>query len=473
MNSGDVFALLPLMISGATVVLVVLGIAAWRHHLMTVGIALGGLVLAIVTATQAFSLAPLRATQLLIVDRYGLTFTIVILVAAAMVVMLSEGYLRRRHDHAEEHYVLVLTAATGAGVLVHSAHFASFFLGLEILSVSLYALIGYQRGEERGIEGALKYLILAALSAALLVFGMGLVYAQTGAMSFADLATAGIGTGAIGILGVGLIVVGLGFKLALVPFHMWTPDVYQGASAPVTAFIAGVSKIAVFALLLRYLGQSMGGPIFAVIAAMAMLSMLVGNLLALKQRNLKRLLAYSSIAHMGYALVALLAAGRQGALSATFYVIAYAFTIIGAFGIIALLSGRGEEVEELEGYRGLAWRSPWLTGALTLMLLSLAGMPVTAGFIGKFLLLTAGVGSQMWGLALVLVVSSTIGIYYYLRVIRTLYERREDEEPAGPPERVPLLGAIAVTGLTLLVVWLGVLPASLLSIIRAPGPIVR
>jgi len=469
MNSGELLALLPLMITGATAVVAMLGIAAWRHHLMTVCIAFGGLIIAAVAATQSLGMGPVRAGQLLVADSYSALFTIVIVVAAALVVLLSEGYLRTRPDWPEEHYVLVLTSATGAAILVHSAHFASFFLGLELLSVSLYALIGYRRGAKTGIEGALKYLILAAVSAALLVFGMGLVYAQTGTMSFHELSAAGLTSGIIGVFGVGLIVVGLGFKLALVPFHMWTPDVYEGAPAAVTAFVAGVSKVSVFALLLRYLGEAIEGPVFWAVAAVAVLSMLAGNLLALRQQNLRRLLAYSSIAHMGYALVALLASGSQASHAAAFYVIAYAFTIIGAFGIVGLIDAVTETSGDLADYRGLAWRRPWLTGALTIIVLSLAGMPITAGFIGKFLLLTAGVGSRMWGLSLVLVVSSAIGMYYYLRIIRTVFEHSEETEEAEEAPAVPLAGAVAVAVLTVIVVWLGLLPSGLLGLIGAPA----
>jgi NADH-quinone oxidoreductase subunit N len=275
--------------------------------------------------------------------------------------------------------------------------------------------------------------------------------------------------------GLSLLIIGIGFKLALVPFHMWTPDVYQGAPVPATAFVASVSKGAVFALLLRYfsaIGVDRFFPLMLIFSLIAIASMLAGNLLALRQNNLKRLLAYSSIAHLGYALVGLLAGGPLAAVAVTYYLVAYMVTILGAFGVVAVLSSEGRDAEEIEDTRGLYWRSPWLAALLTAMLFSLAGIPLTAGFVGKFYVLAAGVRSERWILVLTLVLGSAIGIYYYLRVVVAIYATPTDftsPRASTSPRAAPALalgGGLALAALVLLLVWLGVYPAPLIHLIR-------
>jgi len=265
-----------------------------------------------------------------------------------------------------------------------------------------------------------------------------------------------------------LIVTGFGFKLAVVPFHLWTPDVYEGAPAPVTAYVATVSKGAMFALLLRYFytsGAHEYAGVFVVFSIIAIASMFAGNILALLQTNVKRILAYSSIAHLGYLLVAFQAAGDLGPIAVTFYLVAYFVTTLGAFGVVTVLSNGPEETERVEDYRGLFWRRPVLAGIFTAMLLSLAGIPVTAGFIGKFYIVAAGASAAKWALIIVLAVTSSIGLYYYLRIVVTLYA--EPIEAAPPPEvaMAPAGGAVLVL-LTVLLVWFGLEPGALLAVIR-------
>jgi NADH-quinone oxidoreductase subunit N len=270
-----------------------------------------------------------------------------------------------------------------------------------------------------------------------------------------------------------MIITGMAFKLALVPFHMWTPDVYQGAPAPVAAFIATVSKGGMFAILLRYfyrLEVRNYQPIVVVFTIIAIASMLGGNLLALLQQNVKRILAYSSIAHMGYVLVAFIASGVLAVQAVTFYLIAYFVTIIGAFGVVTVLSNGDADAESLESYRGLFWRRPALAGVMTAMLLSLTGIPVTAGFIGKFYVVAAGASSAAWSLIIILVVSSVIGAFYYLRVMFALYAPSEaGDRPAEVPPRMAFASSVLLV-LTLLLIWLGVYPAPLLHVIRAALP---
>ena len=322
----------------------------------------------------------------------------------------------------------------------------------------------------QSIEAGIKYLILAAVSSAFVLFGMALVYAEIGSMDFIDIA---LPTGLLGVhslpltAGLALITIGLGFKLAVVPFHLWTPDVYEGAPAPVTAFVSTVSKGAVFAVVLRFFNMvdiHISGPIFMIFTIIAIASMFTGNLLALFQSNVKRILAYSSISHLGYLLVTLLASGALAATAAAFYLSAYFITTLGAFGVVTVLSMKERDADRMDDYRGLAWRKPWLAAVLTAMLLSLAGIPLTAGFVGKFYVAAAGVGSGLWLLVIILTVNSALGLYYYLRIIVALYTRREEDVTAAP--RLSLSGSAVLAGLTFLLVWFGIYPAPVIQMIQ-------
>jgi NADH-quinone oxidoreductase subunit N len=473
MTLADLIALLPFIVLAATAVVIMLVLAGRRSHRLTALLALAGLALAFITLPLASSAGGARqVTSLLIVDGYALFYVGLICAAAFAAAILAYGYLEKRVDDPEEYYILLLLATLGSSILVASSHFASFFLGLEILSVSLYALIAYLRTNPDSIEAGIKYLVLAGASSAFLLFGMALIYAQSGTMELARLAslrtTPGNAQDVLLLTGLGMLVVGIGFKLAVVPFHMWTPDVYQGAPAPVTAFIATVSKGAMAALLLRYFNRvdvHAFGSLFVVFALMAVASMLVGNLLALLQNDVKRILAYSSIAHLGYLLVAFLASGGSAVMAMTFYLIAYFITMLGAFGVITALSGPDRDADALDDFRGLFWRRPWLAAILTASLLSLAGIPLTAGFVGKFFILAAGVGSALWALVIVLVVSSAIGLYYYLRIVVAMYLQPLPGQAA--PLAWPLAGSLVLAALTLLLVWLGVYPAPLINMIQA------
>ncbi len=473
MSISDLAALLPIIIISASSVIVMIVVAFYRSHLLTVILTLAGLVISFVMLLAEASMLPRQVTPLIILDGYSFFFMGLILAASFFVTVLSYGYLKDRPGRHDEYYVLLLIATLGSAVLAASSHFVSFFLGLELLSVSLYALIAYQRSDERGNEAGLKYLVLAAASSSFLLFGMALVYTQMGTMQFALIAekAAASSSSLILLAGFGLIIVGICFKLALVPFHMWTPDVYQGAPAPVSAFIATVSKGAVFALLLRYfthLSLHDFPAVFIVFTAIAIASMFIGNLLALAQNNVKRILAYSSIAHLGYVLIAFLAGGPMAVTAVSYYLAAYFVTIMGAFGIVSVLSPNERDADSLDEYRGMAWRRPWLAGMFTLVLLSLAGIPLTAGFSGKFFVITAGAGSTLWLLLVALAISSSIGIYYYLRIITVLYA----PIPAGQGLQAPvpplsLAGRAALAVLALLLIWLGVSPAQLLVVINA------
>src|SRR5579872_5118755 len=474
MNTADLVALLPLLLVAGTSVLVMLEIAAWRSHWVSLGITLIGLAAAFGSLWLVGPLAPRKVMSLLILDQYALFYIGLILAATFAIAILCHGYLERHAETREELYVLLLVAALGSMVLVASSHFVSFFLGLEILSVALYALSAYLHTRPRPVEAGIKYLILAGSSSAFLLFGMALIYAQLGTMDLSHLEGLLIGAqnGPLVLAGLTFIVTGIGFKLGVVPFHLWTPDVYEGARTPVTAFIATISKGAIFALLLRYFytaGALHSHPVFVLFAIIAIASMLIGNLLALMQNNVKRILAYSSIAHMGYLLVAFEASGGMASEAVAFYLVAYFITTVGAFGVVTILSDEERDADTLEDYAGLFWRRPVLASVFTLIVLSLAGIPVTAGFLAKFYVVTAGASAGIWALILILVISSVIGLFYYLRIVATLFARRPEKAPHAEPHSIA--GSYVLLALTILLIWFGVYPAPLLKVIRTVLPL--
>lgn len=477
MRTADLLQILPLIILAAGAVLGMLGIAARRSHIVTFVLALATLILALVSLRIPVPASGGYITALVRFDGYAVFFMGLLFSAAIAVVVMSYGYLRERAVIQEEFYLLILTAMLGCAVLVSSTHFVSFFIGLELLSVSLYILIAYSRSRQTDIEAGIKYLIPAATSSAFLLFGMSLVYAHTGTMELSELATRAAAPWQRGDLlafvGAAMILIGIGFKLALVPFHFWAADVYEGAPAPVTALIATASKGAVFALLLRYFGAMhlrTQGPFLFIFTWVAVFSMFVGNYLALRQNDVKRLLAYSSIAHMGYLLVAFLAAGALAVTAVTFYLLAYFITTLGAFGVITMMSDKEGDFTDIEDYRGLARTHPFLAVTLSAMMFSLAGLPLTAGFLAKFYAVLAGVQSGMWLLVLVLAVNSAIALFYYLRVIVVLYQPVQlSPDKAGivhPRRSAPSASLIGEIVLALLLL-------ALLGVGIYPGPIIR
>ncbi|MGP0073496.1 MAG: NADH-quinone oxidoreductase subunit N [Bryobacteraceae bacterium] len=472
MNAMDLLALLPLLLIAATSVVVMLAIAIRRSHTLAAGLTALGLGAAFASLFVAAPRTPRDVTPLLSIDLSALFYTGLILAGSTTVVFLCYGYFKHReNDRPEEMYVLIAIATLGSATLVSASHFASFFLGLEILSVSLYGLISYERELKISIEAGLKYLVLAAASASFLLFGMALVYFELGTMEFGEIAAAAARPGvALSVLAVGfvLVLVGIGFKLALVPFHMWTPDVYEGAPAPVTAFVATVSKGAMFALLLRYFNQSgarNNSALLLVLSIIAVASMFAGNLLALLQNNVKRILAYSSIAHLGYLIVAFEASGDIAGFAVAFYLVAYFATMLGAFGVVTMLSTPGNDRGDLGLYRGLFWRRPVIAGVFTVMLLSLAGIPLTAGFVGKFYVVAAGASALLWLLVFSLVITSAIGLFYYLRVVVALYSHTEDLVAPGIP--------MEPRGVWSLTWTVGVLTAAIVAIGCYPSPVLR
>ncbi|HEY3359469.1 MAG TPA: NADH-quinone oxidoreductase subunit N [Polyangia bacterium] len=471
MNRQDVVATLPLFVSAYAPVLVLMITAFWRHRTGIAVLTLASLLASFLAIIPALHAAPRLVTPLVLIDRFSLFFMGLCFAGGFAVVVLSRDYLRDVPERVGRFYVLLLFAVFGMAAAVSSHHFAAFFLGLETLTMSLYGLIGFTRLRPTALEGGIKYLVLAATSSAFLLFGIALLYAEVGTMEFGRLAlvmrTAPAMPGGA-VLGFAFILVGFGFKLALVPFHMWSPDVYQGAPAPATALIASGSKGAIFALLFRLvssLGVGHTTALHILLFTLAVITMFGGNLLALLQKNLKRMLAYSSVAHMGYLLIPLLAGGGGGAAAFGFYLVSYFATIIAAFGVLAVLSARGGEVEDLERLRGLAYRQPFLAAVLALAMLSLTGIPLTAGFVAKFYIFGAAVRAQLWTLVILGILNSGLSAYYYLRVIVVMVA-------PGEPEAAPLAGprAWGASGLAVLgavLVLLGVYPTPLIRLAEA------
>jgi len=482
MSRGDFLALLPLAAVAAAIVAALLSVAVRRSHRAVFWVSVAGLAAALACLLPASRQAPRDIHGLLVADGLSLLYTGMVLGAGLVLVLLSYGYLRTRPTPPEEYYPLLLLCILGAVVLAWASHFVTFFLGLELLSVGLFVLIAYPRTRPQSLEASLKYLILAGVSSSFVLFGLALIYYERGTMRLAEL-TLGGPFSALAWVGLAMVTVGLGFKLALVPFHLWTPDVFQGSPLPVAALIATVSKGSVFALLLRGLQPVLpsGAPVL-VLTVLAVASMFAGNLLALLQNNVKRLLGYSSIAHVGYLLVAFLAGGGSGAAAVSFYLLAYFLTNLAAFGVLSVLPAveEGGDVENLADLRGLAHRRPLLAGILVVAFLSLAGIPLTAGFIGKFYLLAAGIQARLWVLTGSLVASSVIGLYYYLRVILAFFLPVEE----GPKERVPVLAVAAspaasgaapafVAKAPARNLLLALVTAALLGVGMFPGPVIR
>lgn len=427
---NDLLALLPLVITCATATLMMLAIAMKRSHFWNVTVAVAGLNAALVSVVWvALTIEPHAVTPLFVVDGFACFYMGLILVATLACLTMAYAYMEQHSGNREELYLLMVLAAVGAMVMVCSRHMASLFIGMEILTVPLYGLVAYSFQRSRSLEAGLKYLVLSAMSTAFMLFGIALLYAETGQLVFAGINSVLAAAPAITPIvwvGCAMVFVAFAFKLSFVPFHLWTPDVYEGAPAPVSAFLATVSKVAVFAAFMRLLHDlpiMVFGSLQDVLAALAVLSILGGNLLALTQTNLKRLLGYSSIAHFGYLLIAVVSGKALRFDVVVVYLVTYLVTTLAAFGVIVLTSSpyRGADADGLHYYRGLFWKRPYLAAVLTVALLSLAGIPMTAGFIGKFYLVFLGTAAGQWWLLAALVVGSAIGLYYYLRVMVTLY----------------------------------------------------
>ena len=400
---------------------------------------------------------------------YSRFFTILLLTVTLLTLLFLHRYSQVRGFAGDELFALIIYAALGMVLIAAAEHWLIFFLGLELLSISLYVLIAIRRDESIAQEAGLKYFILGAVASAFLTFGIALLYAVTGTLGI-KASLAGLAQAAplpVGFLALGLIFVGIGFKTSLVPFHLWTPDVYEGAPAPVTAFLSTGSKVALFAALLRF-ALNLAEPAWEIawpaLWILAVLTMVVGNITAIYQTRIKRLLAYSSVAQMGYLLMALVAV-KQGSLPALlFYLAVYALMDLGAFGMLGTLSEPQADLDELADFQGLGYSHPWRSAIFGVCLISLAGLPPTAGFLGKIFLFWAVIQANFIILAVIGISTVVISIYFYFKVLVSLYMRPASRELLIPPADF----AVRLAGGTILIliVWLGVNPSPLLSVIE-------
>jgi NADH-quinone oxidoreductase subunit N len=407
----------------------------------------------------------------LVADAYALFLEALIVGIGFVGVLLSSSYLRETGQERGEYYTLVLFSVVGMLGLVSATELIAVFVALEIMSVALYALTGFDRRRPESQEAAIKYFVTGAFSSAFFLYGVAFLYGVSGSTSLDRIRQAvsspDDGTRGMALLGVGLLLVGFGFKVASVPFHMWAPDVYEGAPTTVTGFMAAGVKAAAFGALVRVLGTALpplAGHWQPAIAVLAFLTMVIGNFGALAQSNVKRMLAYSSVAHAGYLLTAAVAAPRVAASAILFYLVGYAAVNLGGFGAMAALTREGREPLSLGDMAGLASRRPALAAALTVFLVSLAGVPVSAGFVGKFYLFAAAVNAGYTWLAVVGVLMSVVSAYYYLRVVVAMYMR----EPVGDDNWAPIAteSRLALAISVAVVLGLGVLPGAVLTLAR-------
>jgi NADH-quinone oxidoreductase subunit N len=471
LSASDFSYILPELVltAGALVVLiadVLLGRS--RSHLLSwVTLAVLGATLVSLVPTSGASVE--ISNGLIAVDRFALFFKVVVLLAAAVTVLMSASYLDVEGAPHGEYYFLVLCATLGMMIMAGGIDLITILIGLETMAVSFYILAGFIKPNQRSNEAAVKYFLLGAFSLGILLYGMSLMYGLSGTTNLRQMARIFVGqeTDPRLVLAVILVAAGVGFKIAAVPFHMWAPDVYEGAPTPITAFLSVGSKAASFAMLLRLFREgmpSMDADWRLLFWVLSILTMTVGNVAALTQTNLKRLLAYSSIAHAGYLLIGVVAGTERGVSAMLIYLFVYAFMQLGAFTVVVLLRRRDVIGDELKDLSGLYLRSPFAAFAMLVFMLSLGGIPPTAGFMGKFWLFSAAIDAQYYWLAVLGVLNSAVSLYYYIRVIVFMYTRKEtmgSEPTLGPSLAVALGLAVAVT------IVLGVYPRLLFELAEA------
>jgi NADH-quinone oxidoreductase subunit N len=393
-----------------------------------------------------------------------------ILIVSLFAFVYAKDYLRDRNMLTGEYYVLGLSAVLGMLIMVSANSFLTLYLGLELLALCLYAMVAFDRDSKAGAEAAMKYFVLGALGSGMLLYGVSMIYGATGSIELGAVAEAVAEQGIenkVLVFGLVFIVIGIGFKFGAVPFHMWVPDIYQGAPTPVVLFLGSAPKIAAFALAIRLMVDGLGGlheDWQDMLTILAILSMALGNVIAIAQSNVKRMLAYSTISHVGFIFLGLLAATPEGYAAAMFYAIVYAIMAAGAFGVLVILSRTGFDAENLDDLKGLNERDPWYAAMMALIMFSMAGVPPTVGFMAKLLVLQAVVHVDLWWLAVIAVFFSIVGAFYYLRIVKLMYfDKPTSTEPllAGAGAKA----ALSVNGLATLA--LGLFPATLLSLCQS------
>nr|WP_320049505.1 NADH-quinone oxidoreductase subunit N [uncultured Desulfuromonas sp.] len=407
-----------------------------------------------------------------ILDNYSIFFTVIFLISAGLTILMSDSYLKREGYPVGEYYSLILFSTVGAMLMASGTDLMTIFLGLEVLSVSLYVLAGFFRNQPKSNEAGLKYFLLGAFSTGFLLYGMALIYGVAGTTNLEDIGSFFQAypvalSNPVAIAGMLLMGTGFLFKIAIAPFHMWTPDVYQGAPTPITAFMSAGPKAAAFAAFMRIFLVSlagMQGTWTSLLWVLAVLTMIFGNFIALNQTNLKRMLAYSSIAHAGYALVGLVAANEIGVSAVLYYMLAYAFMNIGAFAVLVLIGKQGEENLTLQGVAGFGYKRPLLAVLLSICLFSLMGIPPSAGFSGKFYIFAGALNAGYVWLAVLGVLNSAVSLYYYLRVMVFMYFRDPEEDFAWIQLKPGATICIVLS--VIVVLYMGLVPSGIMDLAR-------
>lgn len=463
----DLISLAPvLVLSVFTMLVMLIDLFVGKNKSILVFVSLTGLLMAAVSSFAKTDWPVASFGGSYVVDHMSVFFTLIFCLSSALAILLSIDYNRREKIRVGEYYSLIMFCTAGMIILASSTDLIMIFLGIEIVSLCLYVLAGIRRGDTRSNEAALKYFLLGAFATGFLLYGMTLLYGSTGTTKLVGIAEAlshsEILSQPILLMGVVLLVAGFGFKVASVPFHMWTPDVYQGAPTPVTAFMAVGPKAAAFAAFFRVFTTAMPelAPTWEVLLSIvAVITMFVGNLGAIMQTNIKRLLAYSSISHAGYILIAIIVKGSLATSALLFYMLAYTFMTFGAFSIVILLGRNGKENLELEDYSGLGFQAPLLGLSMSVFLLSLGGLPPLAGFVAKFYIFQAALNEGYVILVVLAVLNSAISLYYYLKIIVFMYMKEPKDE-----------FQVSLTPINLLVIVIGLLGTVQLGLF--PGPVI-
>ena len=468
-DAGLVYARPEMFLGAAACLLLLLDLIIGEAQRRWIGVlsVLSLLVTAVLVAIQPVTTRVLVLADMFEFDRMAQVLKIVSLLTVAVVFVYSADYLRRRAIFKGEYFVLGLFATLGILVLISAASLLTLYLGLELMSLCLYAMVAFDRESGRAAESAIKFFVLGSLASGTLLYGMSIIYGVTGSLQLAEIATA-LHTGLsanLGVLfGVAFIIVGVGFKFGAVPFHMWIPDVYEGSPTCVTLFIGSAPKIAAFALIMRLLteGLALSQPDWGqMLIVLSVLSMIIGNVVAIAQTNLKRMLAYSTISHVGYILLGILAGTPQGYQAAMFYTITYVLVATGCFGMILLLARQGFEADTLDDFKGLNIRSPWFAGMMAIFMFSLAGLPPFIGFPAKLGVIQAVLATGYTWLAVLAVLLSVIGAFYYLRIVKLMYvDAPTDAAQIGGTTLMRTVLSVNA----LIALGLGIMPAALLTL---------
>ncbi len=469
MNTAELFAIAPITtLTLLSIIILVVEALVQESEKISFWVSAIGLTICMILSLAALDLTGTVFNKMLTVGGLGNLFGALFCIAALLTIILSRDYLQKEHVNFGEFYLLILFSTIGMMLMASAADLIIIFLGLELMSICLYVLAGFTRTRMVSNESSLKYFLLGAFATGFLLYGIALLYGASGTTNIFTIASniSALSTSAFFWVGLAMLLVGLSFKIGAVPFHMWIPDVYQGSPTTATGFMATGAKAAAFAALLVVVAhQQFDGSVKlkAVLALLSAASMIVGNIVAISQSSIKRMLAYSSVAHAGYMLAGVAAGNQLGRVGVLFYIVAYTFMNLGAFGILALLEGEEEKNLQFEDYAGLATKRPFLSALMAIFMISLAGIPPFGGFFGKYYVFLAAINADLTWLAILGVLMSVVSVYYYLRLVMVMYFQDAEIPLAATISKASVF---ALTVAAAAVIELGIYPSSILTIIN-------